>query len=217
MRVRVFCFVVLALILCSLLASVVHADDLQNTLDNTGMSASQAQEYIDAQRWNFLSGEWKEFFMKNPFIQRFDSAMHKLNPLYIVLFARDYSLSVEMLLVFMMWLFTLFSFPGYLYFIGKESASWIAGFAGTIVIAHLQIFNYLAAAAIKVIFYRSVWYWSLITFVVCIAMITGYLYLNRYISGYLKAARELNEKRGLETSVKRIEAFQKGQKRGLES
>jgi uncharacterized integral membrane protein len=155
--------------------------------------------------------------MENSAIQRFDSTMHKLNPLYIVLFARDYSLSLEILLVFMMWLFTLLSIPGYLYFMSRESLRWLVGFVGTVIIAHLQIFNYLTTTAVKLIFYKSEWYWSLILFVVCIAMIAGYLYLNRYISGYLRAAREANEKRGLETSVKRIEAFQKGQKRGLES
>jgi hypothetical protein len=121
MKVRVFCVFVLALVLCSVFASFVRADDLQNTLDSAGMSASQAQEYIDSQRWSFLSGEWKNFLMENSAIQRFDSTMHKLNPLYIVLFARDYSLSLEILLVFMMWLFTLLSIPGYLYFMSRES------------------------------------------------------------------------------------------------
>jgi hypothetical protein len=211
MRVKVFCVFALTLVLCGIFASFVRADDLENTLDEAGLSASQAQEYIDAQRWNFLSGEWKEFLLKNPFIQRFDSTMQKLNPIYIVLFARDYSLSLEMLLVFLLWLFTLLSIPGYLYFIEQEPLKWVAGLAGTVILAHLTIFNFLANVAVKIMFYKPVWYWSLIMFVVCIGLIATYLYLNRYLSGYLRAAREANKKRGLETKIKRIDAYQKSQ------
>lgn len=217
MRVKLVCFLIVALVLVGAFGNFVRADDLENTLDSAGMSASEAQEYIDSQRWSFLSGEWKEFFLKNPAIQKVDSALQQLNSIFVVLFARDYSLSLEMLIVLMLWVFTLLSIPGYFYFIEQQPLRWLAGLAGTVIIAHLQVFNYLTTVAIKVIFYRTAWYWSLITFVVLIGMIVGYLYLNRYISGYLQAAREANKKRGLETNVKRIEAFQKAQSRGLGS
>ena len=216
MKVKFFVFCALAVILCAFLLNSVRADDLENTLTGVGMDAEQAQEFIDSQRYNFIAGEWKGFLLENPFIQKIDAGLRQLNPIFIILFARSYSLSLDMLLVFMMWLFTLLSLPGYAYFMNQNSLKWLAALITTVIIAHLQVFNYLTGAAIKIIFYRPAWYWSLILFVVCIAMIVGFLYLNKYITGHLRAAREANEKHGFETRVKKIEAYQKGQSRGLE-
>lgn len=199
-------------VICSVFVGMsVRADDLQNQVAGLEQTAQSTQDIIDQQKFSYLSGQWKELFLKNKFVGSIDAFLHKINLIFVVLFARDYTFSLEMLFAFMFWLFTLLSLPGYFFFIENSSLRYLAAVAGTVILAHVLIFNYLTTIAVKIVFYKSTWYWSVLTFVFIIAIVAGYLYLNRYLSKYLQAAREANKKRGLETDVKRISAYQDAQ------
>lgn len=204
-----FAFLVLGLFV----PASVYAGDLQNQVQGLEQAAEQTQELIDQERLNYLGEEWAGLFLNNKFIQPFHVFFGKINWFFLVMFAKDYSFSLEMLLAFMFWLFTLFSLPGYFFFIGQPSLRSLAALVGTVLLAHLSIFNYLSVVAVKLMFYKPTWYWSLVTFVFIVIVLMFYLYLNRAFGRALKYQKLLNKRKEIENRVTVLEAYRAGLKR----
>lgn len=215
-----------ALILFCLVSSVVVL--AQTTLPDTASiendsvvrGVNQLRNYSEGfaeeGKWEYLSIAWKEVLLRNAVISKIDSALTKINPLFVVLFARDYALSGTLFLAFLLWLSTAMAIDGYfIAFIENRNYKTIAAFAGTIALAHLQIFNYLSVGLFKVIFYKSGWAWSLISTILVFAAIYVYFYLNRMFAARIKKGQEEARRNRLEGKTKQVEAWQKGAGEGI--
>lgn len=215
---EVFVFLVLFLVLFVSL-SFVAAQDLGDISDQATKTAENVSETIEDIKVKFLGTEWKEFLLKNKFIKRADKALTKLNPLFFLLFSRNYSLSLEMFFVFLLWLFVLLSVGSYTSFFehpGFEKyglsglTKLIAPLAITIILAHIQVFNSITAGIIKVIFYKSSTLWSIAAFVIVITGLIFILFLNKMLGDRLKKFKEDAEKKELKHEVEKQKAELEG-------
>ena len=182
-------------------------------------SIEDVKDKIDEAKYNFLATQWKEFFLKNKFIAPVNVFFEKINIVFVILFARDWSFGLEMLFVFMIWLFTLFSLASY--FRIRFKTGWkvfLLSLGGTMAFAWLRVFNYLAKGAVKIIFYKPSTVWNIVMFILLMVCIFIYLKLNKAYSKKLKDAREKREQNektaNLENKTGELENFKEGLKRG---
>lgn len=167
--------------------------------------AGRIQEFASEEHWEYVGEAWKQRLLEIPAIKKMDEVFTKLNPLFVFLFARDYVLSFALFIAFLIWLFTALSIEGYLYFIENKSLKALGAFALTIVIAHMQIFNYLSQGALNAMFYRSEWWWSVISAVLILAAIVLYLLVNKIFAKKIRKRKEENEKEETKHRVKKLE------------
>lgn len=161
-------------------------------------------------KWKYLGQEWQKIFLKNKVIASIDAALKKFNFLFIFLLAREYSFSLAVLFSFMLWLFTALSLEGYFVFIENNNYRTLAAFAATIALAHLQIFNYLATAAIKLILYRREGWWTAISIVLAVAAVFAYFAINKIFIKMIRKGRERSKEKTREYVSRRLERFQEG-------
>lgn len=189
----------------------VRAEDvtgLEGQIENASKTINNIEENISKIKYDYLSGQWKEVFLKNKTIASINSFFTDINIIFVILFGRSWSLSLEMLFSFMLWLFTLLSLTSYAYFRNGWYKT-IFVIAVTILLAQLQIFNYIALIAVKLMFYRSSASWSLITAIFIFVAIFFYLIINKKIAASLKKTREEKRKLLQEEKTKELEAFNK--------
>lgn len=186
---------------------MISGQDIGKSVGDLGDTVEQTQEQIDEARIIFLGQEWKELFLKNKVIFGFDKFFTDLNWFFVVIFARDYSFSLEMFFVFLMWLATALSIGSYFVFFKEDWQKLLGAFAGAILIAHIQVFNFLAKAAAKVLFYKSSTLWSVVTFIFIVLAFFVYLYLNKYFGKMIKAAKDKKKRFWLEHRTDVLEEF----------
>jgi len=171
------------------------------------------QEVVDQKKWEYLGEAWQELLLDNKYIMRANALFTKMNPLFVILFAREYSFSVTMLFVFLLWLFTFLSLKQYKFMpkIGEGSSSeatnFVIALVATIILAHIKLFDYVAAGMFKLLFYKSSALWSLVTFVVLIILLILYLYVNLALGRYFKKKKEEKENKETRRKVSNQEEF----------
>lgn len=201
---------VFLLLFCLSLLALVHAESpLEGTVDDYTAFA----ENISAARTSYLGEAWKEVLFKNPAVMRLNSLFMSIDTLILVLFARHYSFSLEMLFAFILWLFTLLSVRKYLLF-SNPWYNFLTSLGIVIILAHLQIFNYVAAALVKLVFYRTSTGWTIAGLLIVGLLFLIYFYLNSIIARTIKKAREKEERSDLKSKVGAQEEFMEGIKKG---
>lgn len=182
-------------------------------IENASERVEYARDYIEQKRWEYIGEQWKGFFLGNSITRGIDSFFRAINVVFVVLFGHSYSLSLMMLLVFMLWLATFLSLPKYFFFIGSNGLRWLAALGATVIIAQLQIFNYISAGLYKLILFRTGTGWALGMFALILVLLAIYFALMKWLGRYIERAQEINKKKGLESRLLVLEAYQKGLKR----
>ncbi|PIN90317.1 hypothetical protein COU60_01855 [Candidatus Pacearchaeota archaeon CG10_big_fil_rev_8_21_14_0_10_34_76] len=171
-------------------------------------TAEGIQDLAEKEKWDYLGEEWKKKFLENKFIAGIDGIFTKLNGFFKVLFARDYSFSIEMLFAFMIWLFTLISLIGYAGGWFKEGwQSLLAGIGGTILLAHVGVFNFISSFMFKLIFYGAGTLWRSLIFILLIVASFFYLFLNEILIKRIRASRLARLRKERERKSENMEKF----------
>ncbi len=206
-------------ILSFFIVSLLSSSGFAAIPDNVPFSdeTQYVQEVVEQRKWEYLGEAWQELLLKNKFIGRANEVFTKMNTLFVVLFARDYSFSFEMLFVFLLWLFTLLSISQYNFFYvfnfsdysssPNKTLNFVITLLLTSLLAHIQIFNYVSKAMFKFMFYKSSPWWSLITFIFLMVLLAVYLYINRLFGKMFGKSKEKTEREKLERRVSNQEAF----------
>lgn len=207
---------VVLMILSLLFISQVYAQlgGLDNQLgaarDNLEGNITRVREFTDKDKWDFIGSQWKELLLKNKAIAGIDAFFTKINIVFVVLFAHDWSISIEMLFVFLLWLFTFLSSLSYAR--SRIDNPW-TGFGVSLgvalIFAHALIFNYLATGAVKLVLYKPSAGWRLLIIAAELIALFLYLKLNQLISKSLKKAKEKRDKEKLNEKVDATERSQK--------
>ena len=175
---------VLLLVLVILTTGIVNAvpspEDLQN--DNVVQGVNQlndaAGRFGEEDRWEYISNEWQKFFLQNKGIAAVDGFLTKISIVFKVLFGEDYSLSLILFFVIVLWvvLFSMFYKTISAFSTFSEPVSFGVSFILVIILAHLKALNFLATVLMKLIFFREgVWGWvSFAIFVVVIFLLLKY-------------------------------------------
>jgi hypothetical protein len=206
----VFLFVVLALVFLAQFARAVDSgvpEGIEEEAKQITDITDNAQNFIEERRWEYLGEQWRNTLMNVTAIRNVNNALEKMNPVFVFLFARDYVLGLTMFFAFLIWLFTWLSLRNYFIFFQNKNYRALAALGATIVLAHMQVFNYLSEAAFRLMFYRVEWWWSTIVFVLIMAAIAAYFILNRGFAEKFKKSQEEKEKEEQKHQVNRFKEF----------
>ncbi len=203
-------FLLLALIIFSNVNA--RAQDLEDIENNSVVrGVDELREIAEERKWEFLSEQWKEILLKNRFISKIDSFFTKINFIFVFLMSRNYSLSLELFFVFLIWLFTLLSLYAYSsYFFDNDIYRGLIALAGTVIFSWLQIFNILGKGIIRLIFFSERGLISFFTSLLIFVLIFVYLFLNKMFAARLKEDKEEARKREFEHKVAVEEKFREG-------
>lgn len=211
------CFFTAFIIVSLFFATFVNAATSSNGLLEDAEQIRSTIDKANEGQFTYLSEQWQEFFLNNTYISIINSRLETLDPLFIIVLAREYSFSLMTFFIFLIWLFTFLWIPRWLYFFQNEWLRYTGAFALSISLAHIQVYHYVALGMVKLLYFRHNAWWSIAIFVFLIVALVLYLFIMRYLSVYIKRAREHNEKRGIETRVKRIETEINAQDSAAES
>ena len=142
-----FLFVLVLVSFAGAQASV--EDQFKGAVGSLEGNVSKVKEFTEINKSDFIASQWKEFLLKNKAIAGVDAFFTKLNFVFVALFSHDWEMSLEMLFVFLLWVFTLLSL--YLYFFSAKDNNlrWGYSVGGAIAIAWLQLFNKLSIALVN--------------------------------------------------------------------
>ncbi|MGV8142747.1 MAG: hypothetical protein ACP5NS_03880 [Candidatus Pacearchaeota archaeon] len=189
-------------------------DQIKDTSENLENNITAIKEFTEKDNWNFIGSQWKEFLLKNKSVVLVDSFFTKINPLFLFLFARDWSLSLGMLFVFLLWLFTLLSAYSYASAYDlKKWQCWLASIAGVMFFAHIRLFNVMSAVFEKILLYRAGFWWSFFSWTLVVILIYSYLFINKFFSKRIKLAREKDKQERLENEVDKGKVFRENLQR----
>ncbi|MBM3206886.1 MAG: hypothetical protein FJZ43_04680 [Candidatus Staskawiczbacteria bacterium] len=183
---------------------------IEGAVEGLENNVTKIKEFTEKDKWEFIGLQWKEFLLKNKMIAGIDAFFTKINIVFVVLFARDWSISLEMFFVFMLWVFTLISLYGYFSFFKSNLIRWLSCFAGVIILAQVRVFYYISFGLNKILLYKSSLWWRSLTFIVCTGLIVLYFMINKVISKKLEQIREKNLQLEKDLKVQKVEAFQEG-------
>jgi hypothetical protein len=158
-----------------------------------GIEDTKAQ--IDSEGVSFWEGQLRELLLSNRYWKAVDDRFTQSNLLFLVLFARSWSLSFGMLFSFILWLFVLLSLISYSQVIFKRYwQRFLGAFALTIVLAHIQFFNFLTSTAGKIISYKDSIFWNVFTFLLILFLIIFCFVLYMSLNKVLKKSLDSQKK-----------------------
>ena len=172
---------------------------------NSDKIINEAEGSITA-KWQYLSQEWPKIILKNKYIAPIDSFFHTISPLFFILFAKEYSLSLTLIITIVLWFYFLFFF----YEIFKDFSSFSKSvslgisFLMIIIIAHLKILENISYFFIKLAFGERVWYYSIIIWLVIIIILVIAYKLEKITGKSIRERREEMKKIMKEAEEKSI-------------
>jgi hypothetical protein len=156
-------------------------DQIENTSGQIEDSADKIQKLSKEDvKWQELGIRWKEILLKNHVISKIDESLKKGNIVFVVLFGRDYSLSLTLLFLIMLWFYFWSQFSKILgtFSTFSSGTSTVISLGMTIILAQIRFFDWASQVFFKLIFYRTGvwgWIWNIGIFfvVIMVAMIFG--------------------------------------------
>ncbi len=212
-----FAFILLALLLFGFASAQLGGleNQVQGAAGSLEGNVTKIKEFTEKDKWDFIGSRWKEFLLKNKAIAGVDAAFTKANIVFVVLFAKSWEISIEMLFVFMIWLFTVLSLYGYFFFFNTKWIRLVGSVLGAVAFAQARVFYFISAGMYKLVFLKNGYWWNFLTFVVCIGLIVLYLKINKVISKQLENAKKKHEEHEKELEIKGIKVFQEGLSKGV--
>ncbi|MBU2562610.1 MAG: hypothetical protein KKF68_03045 [Nanoarchaeota archaeon] len=213
-----------SLFLCSLFLNIISAqDDLQNVGENLEDRLDALKEteekYGDEdywkEKWDYLGSEWKTILLKNPFVSGVDSFFTKINIVFRVLFGMDYSLSLTLFAVFLLWLCVVFDVGSIInsWGIVKGVLAYLISTLLAIILAQVQVFKNIVILLGRVAFSpEHEWTRFLVIIVLFVFILLFHSILQAY-SKYLEARRKKIEEHATDLArkgfMKFVEKFRK--------
>ena len=217
--VLLFCSILIfVLLIFNVLAQIpsgLDTEALEN--DSVVKGVKELERFTQEKRWEYLGEKWKEILLKNKVIFAVDKFFTKINIVFVILFGRDWTFSLGMFLVFLIWFYVLILSYHHFEFVFWENELFrlIGGFGVTIILAQLGLYNFISQKVMDIAFKD----WSLLTKVlVYLAVLVAFFavaYANRLADKAMKESKEKEEKHKLKHKVETQEEFQEGLEKGL--
>ena len=169
----------------------------------------KTKEQIEEEKLDFLGNKWREFLKGNEFIAKFDSFLKKSNIVFVVFFARNYEMSVEMFFVLVLWSITFISLIKYMVWFKEGWQKFALALGSVVILSHIQLFNIVSRGMFKLMFYKKGALWVFLSIVIIIVIVMLYYYINKLIAKSLEDSKKAREKAELEMKVKKIEEREK--------
>ncbi len=154
----IFSIIILAHLTSSQSSGGLDTESLQN--DSIVEGVKTIQEIAEEKKWEYTSEQWKETLLKSKAISALDNYFKKINLVFLILFGQDYSLSLTLFAVILLWVFFLAIFEKTIkrFSTFSVSVSGIIALILTIIFAQFKIYNFLASIILKILFFKEgVW------------------------------------------------------------
>jgi len=201
-------FLFFGILLLSLVSSQASLGETEKSLKEATKSAEESVEKIrgftEADKWNFIGLQWKEFLLKNKLIAGMDAFFTKINIVFVILFGMDWRFSMQILFAFLFWCFTLFSVNKYIFSVTNNNISLIYSFVPVILLAQINLFEYVGKWSVALVFYKDSILWKTLLFLFIIAIFVVFGLLNSSISKLLKKKKEKKEKGEEKETIKTL-------------
>lgn len=177
--------------------------------ENIPQSPEQIKEAYLKQEWGKIVASWPVIGPIHNFLSE--------NPLvFKIIFNEPYAISPTLFLVIIFWLIVGIYSSKMLASSGIINKAFAipAGFAFTIVMAHISIYNFIASSLVLFTLSKDGWLARSLIIIIISAVIIAVAFLFRYIDMEIKAARVAKAKAELEHKVKKSEKFMQGVEKG---
>lgn len=196
-------------------AQLVYAENIVGDLEekiegleDTRENIEEGVENIKETKWDYLGEKWKAAFLKNKFISFVDGFFQKINFVFVVLFGENYSLSLILFFIIVLWFYFFFKLSEILtdYSAFSSSVATAIGFGLVIIMAQLKFFRIIVESFGWLVFSQEAWWIRLIIFIV-IAFVMVFLYK---LSSQIGDSFKKNRKKTKEEMEKEEEKINRG-------
>jgi hypothetical protein len=191
----VFAFLLLGFALSFVLA--VPLDDFAGRVENASRTIEETGQKVDRMtkedvKWEYLSERWKELLLKNKYVAFADGVFRKGNFIFVVLFGRNYELSLTLLFVIFIWVYFWSQFDKILsgFSTFSRSTCLVLSFGMAVILAQARFFDLISQLLFKLIFYREGawgWLWS-------VGTILAIVLVSMVFSRFFLALKEISKK-----------------------
>jgi len=190
-----------------LLILPLFLNGLNSANDSLGLNPEQIEETTT--KITTLLGrtgeEWKVLLLENAFVKGMDSFFQEINIAFLVLFATDYSFSLELLFTVILWGYCLFflyrAFSDFSLF--SKGVSFVIALGLVMVMTHMKIIGFVVKSLMWLLFGEKEWWVSLIIGVIILfLLITLFMFLKKFG----KKFKEDRQKRKDELNSMKLEA-----------
>jgi len=192
----IFSLCLLGLLLMSFFSFVnfVSAEDIPGMPSE--LNPEQLEETVGSlsEKWEYLAREWKNILLGNSVVKAIDSFLQKINIVFVVLFAKDYSMSLALLLIIFFWVFLLFKFNRILrdFTAFPKSIAIVISLCLVIILAQFKLLEKLASFVILIVFGEKPWWLSLL---IGLLILMGVVFAGVFISKFGAQIAENRRKR----------------------
>lgn len=142
--------------------NVSALDELEGTLDKIDSNLKKAEQFTEKDKWDYLGAEWQKIFLSQPIVKQIDGFLNRLDPLFFVFIAKEYSFSLIFFILILFWLifFSLFYniFRAFSPF--SKLVSFFICLILVVVTSHLGVYESLAEFTFSLVFFsEGIWGW----------------------------------------------------------
>jgi len=193
MKRKVFVIFLFGLLLSPLVLNFISSQyESSNILGITPDSGVQLTE-----KWQTLGTEWKTNLMQNSFISGIDSFFQKINVVFLVLFGVDYSMSLALFLIVILWVFLFligFNILGNTIF--SKWAAVLISIGVAIGAAQIKLFQLPVNWIIGLFFGEKPWWLKLIIGTIIVAVIVAaFIFIKQFGKQLAERKKKLEEEK----------------------
>jgi len=180
-------------------AQVVYAEgilgDLEEKIEgieDTKENIEEGLENIKETKGDYLWEKWTSVFLNNKVVSLADSFFQKINFLFVVLFSENYSFSLTLFFIIILWFYFFFKLSEILtdYSTFSSFVATAIGFGLVIIMAQLKFFRVIVESLEWLVFSSEGWWLRLIIFVVIVFILIFLYKLSSQIGNSFKKNRE---------------------------
>ena len=147
-------------------------------------------------KWDYLGAEWKTILLKNSIVSKIDGFFKVISPVFTILFAMPYEMSLVLLCIIILWLIFWNVFHNILKSSGiiEKKASLIISLLLVVGLAQLGFFSSAVIFVGRFAFSPESKWARIILVIVIFFIVFLFQRLSQVFSKYIKARREANEK-----------------------
>ena len=216
-------FVIALLLFSIVFASFAYADEQipsgsEQIEEQFGVNPENIPTSQEELKEKYLVKEWSSIISGLPVLGPVHNFLVDNPLLFKILFNYPYEFSATFFLIIFLWLVISFKSAKILKSSGilKGVYPLLTAFAFTIVLAHINLFNFIASGVTTFMFARDAWWARALIFTIACALIIGFSILADYISKALKQQAALKEKGEMKQGIAESQALTEGLRKGQE-
>lgn len=169
--------------------------DIEETSKDLQDAIDKARGTTQAEYWENIGLQWKEFLLRNKFVSAINTFFTDINIVFLILFGMDWSISFNMFFAFGFWIIVFLSIYNYMKSVDKAGIGIIYSLVIVILLAQINLFEYLGTWSTGLIFYGNSIVWKVLTFIFLTGFCVGFALFHKSIANFLKRRKEEKEKR----------------------